>query len=132
MIQSGKAIFLFSIAFGIFILIQIMNGIVNILAAINMKKHALLQAQMKEREYVAMQAHREDIIFKFEEIMDELVNTRDQRDELSLRIFRMEEYLNEICGFLTPPEEKKVRAKPRGPYGPRKRKAIEHKENSVE
>lgn len=118
---------LLSIAFGVFILVQIMNGVVNIITARTLKKHALLQAQMKEREYIAMEEHQEDIILKFSEIMDELIDASDEQDKLEERLFIIEQSLNEICCILAPPEERRVSPRPRGPYGPRKNKALGHK-----
>ena len=129
MIQSGNAMFLLSIALGVFVFVQILNGIVNIMTARNMRKHALLQAQMKDREYIALEQHQEDVIVKFSEIMDELIDARDEHAELEKRLFIIEQSLNEICFIIAPPEERKIIPKPRGPYGPRKRKELAHKED---
>ncbi len=119
---------LLSIAFGVFILGQIMNGILNIWTAKSLKKTALLQDQLKSNDHRMMREYQEDIVLKFSEIMDELIDARDRQEELEGCLFTIEQSLNEICCILAPPEERRVSSRPRGPYGPRKNKALGHKE----
>lgn len=124
--------FLLSIAFGVFILGQIMNGILNIWTAKSLKKTALLQDQLNNNDHRMMCDYQEDVILKFSEIMDELIDARDEQTELERRLFVIEQSLNEICCILSPPEERRASPKPRGPYGPRKNKALGHKEDKPE
>ena len=115
-IQPGDLVFLLSIALGVFVLVQIMNGIVNILTARNMRKHALLQAQVKEDENRLMAEQWEAVIRKFSEIVEISLNNEEKLD-----------YLIENMDDLFPKPEKKPKSRTRGPYGPRKPKVIEHK-----
>ncbi len=110
---------LLEMVLAIIIFIQIINGLTNILTAINMRKHAKLQAEVRKLEHDRLMECLDSINVKHAQIMDEMLN-------LDTNLYSLQEDVFSVV--LDRGQEGKVKKK-RGKYGPRKRKEIEHKVN---
>lgn len=114
-IQPGDIVIILLVALGIFVLVQIMNGVVNIATARHMKRQAKLQSELREDENRIMDEHWEDVIIKYSEIMEKLLENEGKVDF-------MLESLQDIEEVAKP---KKIRGK----YKPRKPKLLENKKS---
>jgi predicted Holliday junction resolvase-like endonuclease len=119
MIQQGDFVIILLASLAIFVLIQLMNGIMNILTARFMKKRAQLEEQVREDEARLMAEQWEDVIVKFSEIMEK---TLDLEEKLDYIIENIDVYKPETI----------VIPKKRGKYKPRQPKGLEHKKTPPE
>lgn len=106
----------------IIISVQVLNGLANILTAINMRKHAKLQAEVRKLEHERLMEHLDLINLKFSEIMDTTIDANEKLDYLLT-------YFDDLRDNSEP---KPTKSRKRGKYGPRKRKEIEHKKTPPE
>jgi len=118
-VTEGELMLIVLAALGIFIAIQIMNGILNIMTARHLKKHALLRNEAQENENRIMAEQWENVIVKFSDIMESSIDAHDKLDYI----------MENLDEFKNPIEEK---SRKRGKYKPRKPKALEHKKTPPE
>lgn len=122
LIQPGDLVIILLVALGIFVLVQIMNGFVNIMTARNMRRNIKIQSEISEQENRLRAEEREDIIHKFSQIIEVNIDLDDKVDYLMT-------YFDDLRYNSEP---KHTKSKKRGKYGPRKRKEIEHKKTPSE
>jgi hypothetical protein len=106
----------------IIIFIQILNGFTNIVTAINIRKHAKLQAELRKLEHDRLMEQLDGINLKHAQIMDELLN-------MDMNLHCLQDDVFDVILSKGHAEKPK---KTRGKYGPRKRKEIEHKKTPSE
>lgn len=107
------------IGIGFFVLVQLINGIFNILIASNLKKIAIGQSKIRDEEVILLAQQWENILIKFEEI-------REKFEVLEVKIDRISEDV--FDAYIQQSDVKKKR----GPYKPRRLKEIGHKKTPPE
>jgi hypothetical protein len=112
------------IALGIFALFQVINGITNILTARYMKKRAQLEAQIREDEARLMSEQWDSVIIKFSDVMEKVVLIEEQ---LIVMDGNIKELADDVFDVILQSARDSSVKNARGPYGPRKKKTIEHK-----
>jgi hypothetical protein len=118
-IQPRDFVHILLLTIGTIILIQIVNGIMNILTARHFKKMAKLEQQAREDEARLMAEQWESVITKFSDIIEMNIDMNEKLD-----------FLIENIEFPEPPEV--IIPKKRGKYKPRKPKVLEHQKTPSE
>ena len=109
-------------AIGFFVLVQLLNGIVNILTTNQLKRISQAQAELRATENELQAEQWESVIIKFSDIIEKL-NTQEDRQQL-----HFEELMDILERIPPPPKE----TRKRGPYKPRKPKELVHKKTLPE
>lgn len=104
------------VAIGIFILIQIMNGILNILTARDFKKKVALESQIRAEESTYFAAQWENVLLNQTQIIKRL-------DILDTNLHALQDDVFDVIVG----NAKEEKPKKRGPYKSRKPKVLEHK-----
>lgn len=98
-------------------MVQLVNGVVNIITARQLKKITESQAELRNQENALQAEQWESVIVKFSDIIDQ-TNTMEDANQL-----RFEEIMDHLDAIPYPEKA----TKKRGPYKPRQKKGIEHK-----
>lgn len=120
-IQPEDFMLILLIAIGIFVLIQIVNGIMNILTARQFKKMARREQEIRDDDARLMSEQWEEVIRKFSDIVEMNIETNEKLDYLESYFDDLRE-ASEVID-----QAQKIKTRKRGPYAPRKPKVIEHK-----
>lgn len=121
-IQPGDLVIILLIALGIFVLIQFMNGIINITTARYMRKQMELKNQMDIQNSA-------DLAERFDGIHESIACIQDCIDTIHFDV----QYLrDDVYDALKMDRREEGIPRKRGKYGPRKRKALEHKKTPPE
>ena len=118
-IQPEDFVHILLATISIIILIQIVNGIINILTARRFRKMAKLEQEIREDEARLMAEQWESVITKFSDIMEKCLDADEKLDFIieNIDVFRAPEV---------------IIPRKRGKYKPRKPKVIEHKKTPPE
>lgn len=94
-----------------------------------MKKRAQLEAQIREDEARLMSEQWDSVIIKFSDVMEKLISLEGEIDFLSGNIKGLADDVFDV--IIQNARDSSVK-NARGPYGPRKKKTIEHKKTPPE
>ena len=110
------------IAIGFFVMIQLLNGIVNIITARHLKKITTAQMEIRSEENILQSEQWQSVTLKLDDIVDYL-NDAEHHRQVNFQ------YIMDVLEDIPlPPKANNIRK----PYGPRKKKAIEHKKTPPE
>lgn len=106
---------------GFIALILILKSFFDLMISRSLVKVLKKRDELHEAENILQAEQWENVIVKFSDIMEKLIEIDDRHDDII-------EALSDIIHKLPhPPKARIMKGNIRGPYGPRKKKGIEHK-----